>query len=573
MNDVVLFWLLLFALNTIYFLPRYILEKRSAFFPIRGLVNGSFDERLQYVLIRPNYDIFRISIDFCLLVFLFAFFLRQEVSVLAYSIVLFLYFMWSLAYQVYFTVFNKLYKLEPVLFNDAFMLMTAVRIFFGEYDRKNILITLGTVVFGFIAFALIYALSALARVAEFGTVSYIAAALIGVLGLYSVVQYSYAQFPQLTFQSQVQSLIRNLIRTKQARRDLRSLTLQKMKGYNVSSEIRLAWRPNIYLIVVESYGRVLMDSPELKSSYTAQVRRLDRALQAEGWHVASHLSRSPVTGGASWISYTSILYGLNVKSQGVFLTLLRNPCMPEYDSMFHWLRRQGYTTFRLSSLGGYEKMDVPYESYSRMYGFDHWIRHKDLGYRGREYGFGPSPPDQYALHFAHEKVRNQCSGPFALFFITQNSHTPYETPVKVVKDWRALNDDRDENDKRSKIWSRPRFENYARAIDYQLEYLSDFIIRKGSNDDLFILIGDHQPPSISIEIESFETPVHILSKNRHFIRLFREYGFAESLMADTSSDRITHGALYWAFLRSLIRTSSRQQGSLPEFLPNGIPYT
>jgi len=195
-----------------------------------------------------------------------------------------------------------------------------------------------------------------------------------------------------------------------------------------------------------------------------------------------------------------------------------------------------------------------------------------LNYKGREYGFGPSPPDQFSIHFAEEELAKEVSVPRAMFFITQNSHTPFETPTEVVDDWRELNDTENNVPVRSKIWAKPDFARYGDAIEYQLRFLSDFILKKGNDSDIFILVGDHQPASLSIPISKFETPIHIISKDVEFTRLFGEYGFKDGLSVAHSESPIAQEAVHWALLRALIGRYGEEGAKLPEFLPNGIPF-
>jgi hypothetical protein len=267
-----------------------------------------------------------------------------------------------------------------------------------------------------------------------------------------------------------------------------------------------------------------------------------------------------------------MMYGLNVRNQGVYLAMLKNKQMPQYDSLFHWLRRQGYITFRISSLGGYEKMEIPYDSYTRLYGIDLWIKYKDLAYTGEHYGFGPSPPDQYAL-WKGDEMTSEIAGsiPKAVFFITQNSHTPYDSPNAVAGDWRTLNTNSEVARKSSVFWSRPKFEKYGEAIEYQLRYLVDFIVKKGTSNDVFILIGDHQPPSLSIVMPDFDTPLHVISKNIAFVESWHEYGLTPGFIPDKRTV-FRQEAMHWSMLRSLISNYAHETTKLPEFLPNGIPY-
>lgn len=570
MKTEIYFWILFLLINSLYFFPGLILNfSQSSIIPIWAFNKGPIYNRLRHLFIREKVDMFRVCIDFTLLTVLYLYLLREVIPPGFMWLIFVLVIGVTLAYQLYHIIFEKLYHLEPVLFNDHFMLKTAFSIFFHEFDRKNLLITLCGVSAGALVCVVLYAYVGFCFRLTPGTFHHILFSVLVLASLWSLLHYSYRKYSRLTFQSPLQAFYRNIRRSIQYRKQLARLSLDHMARYN-PPDVKFNKKPNIFLILVESYGRILCDDEDFSKEYKSYMAEFEESLSAKGWKVATSLSTSPVTGGASWISYTSVLYGLKVRGQGVFLSFLRNKLISKYRSMFYWLKDQGYKTWRLSSLGGYETMDIPYAEYSRMYGIDHWIKYADLEYVGKLYGFGPSPPDQYALHFAEEKIRKESEGPFAVFFITQNSHTPYETPDEVVDDWRDLVNRDEAMNEPSRFWSRPKFELYAKAIKYQMEYLTHFILQKGREGDIFLLIGDHQPASLSKEIKSFETPVHVIAKNAGFLETFIEQGFNRGFLTDRDGS-INHEAIYSIFQAAMLNTCV--SGDIEHYiLHNGIPY-
>jgi phosphoglycerol transferase MdoB-like AlkP superfamily enzyme len=511
-------------------------------------------------------------VDFLIVMVLYVAWLDQYFSPFHYWFFATFFYGITLIYQVYYTAFDKIYHLDPLLFHDWFMLKVAFRIFVHEYDLKNFLITLTGLAFGGFCAFLLYLLCVAGSATTFGPWSWVLITISLLGGIWCVWKYEPNRFPQVVFQSQVVSMIQNFIGSRDARKQVNSLTLERMKQYNIDANVRLQVKPNIYFIVVESYGRLIFDDPKFSEQYFEYLPELEKQLRAKGWHATSGTTRSAVTGGASWISYTSMLYGLNVKGQGLYLTLFKNPHITEYDSLFNWLKRQGYETWRLSSLGGYHKMEIPYDRYSLLYGVDNWIKYFDLEYEGPEYGFGPSPPDQYAINFAAEKIAAQKSGPHAMFYITQNSHSPFHSPTEVADDWKDLRQEDHPSAQKSKFWSRPDLNLYGDAIEYQLEYLTDFILKQGCDNDIFILVGDHQPASLSIDIERHETPIHIISKDKSFVEGWKEYGLYSGIDPSRMKEPIAQEAVHWALMRRLIGEYAGGDAIMPEFLPNGIPF-
>ena len=221
-------------------------------------------------------------------------------------------------------------------------------------------------------------------------------------------------------------------------------------------------------------------------------------------------------------------------------------------------------------------MKIPWDIYTRFYSVDEWIKYRDLNYYGEHYGFGPSPPDQYALHFAEDFIREKKQEPFSLFFITQNSHSPFESPKKIMEDWRHLNATTSTVPQTSKFFEKPKKKDYLEAIQYQLNYLMNFIQKTGTENDLFFIIGDHQPPVITNREDPQETPVHIISKNKNspFIQSFKKYGFKMGLLANLKEKPLAHEGLYSLLMRSMIaHFSTTDENEWPPYFPKGIPLT
>ncbi len=329
--------------------------------------------------------------------------------------------------------------------------------------------------------------------------------------------------------------------------------------------------PNIYFLLVESYGDVVTTLPELKTAFDQQFSKLENQLQKNSWHVTSNLSRAPITAGRSWLSYGSFFYGFLLDSQKHYKSLLEFSPSADYPSLPKILKDSGYKNFRLTSLPPNGVVVVPYKRISKFNSVDEWITHGDMNYTGPSYGFGPVPPDQFSLNFAHDYIKQQNSEqPYSLFFITQNSHNPFVKDLQVVEDWRSINDGtrRDFTPRNSNFWQFSGLDEYRPAMKYQLEYLVDFILKQGTDDDVFLIIGDHQPPLITPDNASFNTPVHIISRNKPFVDGFTNYGFVNGMAYDNSQP-VRHEGLHHAILRELVRHYS-SDNNLPTYHPEGV---
>lgn len=566
------FLILYIILNSLFFLPRYLLERKSStFFPYKGFLRGPVKERIQFLINRFNYDIFRVSIDFFVLTVVFVAFSRSA-SEVVWHWSFWAGFSLMLIYQLYYHAFENIYKVEPLFYRDFLLLKTGAQIFFREFNKTNVFISLA-VVGGFVGIFFLIGIY-LETAAELQLNNWwIAVAIVaGFMSLYSLFTYNYKAFGKIVFPSQFQSLVRNIRLSLQTRSMLGKVDFEKLKNHRPYADLNLTTRPNIYFIPIESYGRILYDQPELIEDYNQLMTDLQGQLKENAWSCATNLSLAPITGGASWVSYSSALFGFDIKDQGVYLTLLNNPKMHQYEHFMRWLKNMGYTNYRIAPIAGFKGMQIPWDNYSSFYAIDEWIKYEDMDYTGKLWGFGPCPPDQYSLSYAKNYITAKQDEPFCLFFITQNSHSPFTSPNEVVEDWKALSDNSQEDTGSSSIFVQPKLTDYSNSIKYQMNYLSDFIIRQGNEDDVFILFGDHQPPTFPKAGDRLETPVHIISKNERFVKSFADYGYESGLLKNSEEGKMKHEAVFSQLVRSLVESYGKKGEELPPYQPDGVNW-
>jgi len=284
--------------------------------------------------------------------------------------------------------------------------------------------------------------------------------------------------------------IKASIQQNQKLRQLKQLPFEKL---NQSSRLELLIKKNIFFIGVESYGSLIYDAEKFPD-FSQLAKYLEGALHKNDWKVSSAFSESPISGGASWLSYSTLLKGMHIDSESIYSYLFSDEIHLSYQPFMQRLQNNGFD---------------------------------NLSYSGKHFGFGPSPPDQYSLHKAHAIIKEKATKhPFALFWLTLNSHYPWDSPEKIVDNWQLL------NQKQDKYWVDSDLniqKKYEKAMIYQLQFLIDFILKKGTENDVFILVGDHQPFHIG-EIENTNTPLHIISKDKQFIRAFDNYDFSNGLL-------------------------------------------
>jgi phosphoglycerol transferase MdoB-like AlkP superfamily enzyme len=246
--------------------------------------------------------------------------------------------------------------------------------------------------------------------------------------------------------------------------------------------------------------------------------------------------------------------------------------VPRYPDLGTYLRGQGYHYFWTTSISE-ELGDKKWSSYKSFYGVDEWLRYSDLNYDGKRYGWGPAPPDQYVLAYSRDVAMAEQEKPLVMFYITQNSHYPFQPLPSMVEEWRDLDTPSptgdplpDEDASHAQLRA-----NYLKAVEYDLDMLTDFILNHAQEDAIFFLVGDHQPPSVSRRSDTFDTPVHIVSRDPAYIDNLEQYGFVEAMVVDdTQPAELHHEGLYSLIVRTLLQSYGTRPTFAPPYHPEGV---
>ncbi len=566
----ILFWILFLILNCVLFMPRYILESgTSHFFPFENFLSGTMYERFKSFFIRNNYDVFRLSVDLALIV-LAARIFKNRININLFSRVAGIYYFVVLIFMVYTAVMFKLYRVKPILYNDLYLLGLGIQNMGKYYIAKLSLLLFLTAITGYFFVRLFHVLIRKSIEVHFSWLSKAGIFVVAFLFLINVIKSGTTFSASQTFHMSFAEIIDNITLSMDARNNLRHLDFERLLTINDYNSFMLNKKPDVYLLFFESYGKVLYDNDMLRPGYFSCLEYCDSVLSASGYFSASDFSVSPVSGGGSWISYTSVLYGFDVRNQGTYLGLLRNPDSPKYPHLINYLRKQGYYSYRLNAINEQSGPEIPLSLYGNFYGIDRWINFDDFGYHGKLYGFGPSPPDQYSLALARETIRKDNKQPHVLFFINQNSHNPFYCPDSIVTDWRSLSGGYDSIVQSSAFFKKPAVRDYGKAVCYDLQVFTQFIKSEQTENALYLIIGDHQPPVLSPDVADFMTQVHIISKDSLLIRSFKQYGFNGGLLISGQGSAIRHEAIYSMLLREMLRHYGSDSTHIPPYLPNGF---
>lgn len=358
-----------------------------------------------------------------------------------------------------------------------------------------------------------------------------------------------------------------------------------------SADVPLARKPDVQLLLVESYGRLLITDPEAGPRWREQIHGIETRLQRRGWHMVSAFSRAPISGGRSWLAEGTLLTGIYVRFEAVFQHLVSD--ISKTPNLVSYLDSQGYETILLSPKG----RPRPGIEASNRYDYDQQVEALDLDYTGPRFGWGIIP-DQYSLGHTHEHVLSKVDGPLFFNFHMVSSHAPWQVIPQLQEDWRLLNEveappEADAQDPiatpsqefvaRMRRYQRrmPKYtwmgnadalkiDAYSASISYDLELLARYL--EGlERDAIVIIMGDHQPPLLSREDESFDVPIHIFARESATLDEFREQGFIDGLALNTGrSAALAHEGLFSMMVRTLARCCS-DTTVLPPYLPYGAP--
>ena len=568
------FWLYFGALNALCFLPLYLLNQETTAFlpPLSIFADGWWLGINRLLLWRENLDLFRLSVEFTVLVALWTNVRWLRLRVLRIFIII--VYLLSLAYYGYEAVVRSIYHTDPVFFSQYYLARDGLP-FLAEHAQASLWLyvaaSLGVIVGVGSLVRLVNGLLNSAMALKLARLTRVSIGLLAVLALLATARYQiYTADTEMVVSSLTFKLQKNVADSLQLRQDIASFDGARVRQIYDYTPYALQTKPNIYLIFVESYGSVLYKRPDYRMAYTRLLADLDDRLTQRGWHTTTALSESPTWGGGSWMAYTSVLFGLRIDSQPQYLALLNKYQTESYPDLGHYLRAQGYYYAWVSSISD-ELDERSWYKYIRFMGVDQWLRYHDLDFHGPLYGWGPAPPDQYTLHQADELLHKQTQQPLFFVTITQNSHFPWVPQPTLADDWHTLNQPQTTLAMPSVLADQTssKHADYLAAAEYQLRMLTDFILNHGEENSLFILIGDHQPPQVSARFDGWDTPMHIISQDQTFIDSFAQYGFTPGLKIKSSKPTLHHEGNYSLIVRALLHRYGAAQATLPAYLPHG----
>jgi len=546
-----------------HFIISYFLNKNQ----LNGISHLNLKTFLKNLIRRFNYDIFRFNGDLSLLVlFLLYFKIDQTLATILFFILLFFGFV----YLIYYHIIKKTYNSEPLLINDVIFLRLGITLAMGGFLLYSILflvlLFLLILIFCYISIFFVEKLYSI----NGSTIPLLITVLFSsVIALFSSVKYFNHPtiFGFLTCPSPFFHFLTNIYNSFKAYKSTKAFSQIDFKALQKLESIKMDKQPNFHFLVSESYGKIFYKAVEAKPELRQKCIKIEKKLQKGGWHIISNFSHAPISGGGSWLSYSSLLKGIKIESHNKYHTLLKDSRHLAYYPFLKLLANSGYKSYFLSALGGYEKVKINMNQLLTFLGAEYLIRYKDLKYNGKEFGLGPSPPDQFSLNKGFEIMKKQFpNDPIAYFFITQNSHALWYGPDKIVDDWKELS--KKDYDGCGYISDKDLSTRYEKSILYQLNTFVDFIMKQNS-DNLFLIIGDHQPYSDKANSEDYSTPIHIVSKDQEYIKSFMKFGFTYGLLPKPGNE-LYHQAVHSMLLQNLQKCYGSKSQPKINYYKNGI---
>lgn len=330
--------------------------------------------------------------------------------------------------------------------------------------------------------------------------------------------------------------------------------------YQALMKVRLARRPNFYFLVVEAYGDVLVKW-DMTVPYRALMERVQGRLERAGYQMRTAYSTSPIHGGRSWLAIATMQTGITIDVPTTFQTF--EPISREIPTIAGFFHAQGYSTGSLEP-GTNWKTGPEADLYPDDVRFDA----AELRYTGPKWGYG-TIPDKYAWDQFRARGLARLPDPRYVFFMATSTHYPWtaETiPSYDTADWPPLPG-------MDQIGSGLR-RYYVKSIDYEWHVLTEIVEAERSPDVVIVVIGDHQPrleSNVPGEV-TFDTPVHVLSRDKAFVDRFAPLGFQKGLFAEPGREaQLTHAGLFSLVVSQLAASyATPETRDLPRYVPGGI---
>lgn len=559
-------WLCAWVLNLLVFVPSYVFSRPQAhFFPdlARAHVSaahGFLRPLVSLVLRRDNQDIWRISFEVVLLVIAAVASAGTRWSERVRKLLVALY-VWLLVFLAYHFAVASFFGRPPALGQDWRLLLNLYH-FLGAVMSLGWAAVITSIVLGVVALTLMAAYTF--RSLQGATTAWsMRARVVFASGLLVPCAYMLLWLGVQRDTPLVQVNSKRMLynwRTSQSEAVRMAVLKEPVpdRRYDPFLRLRLATRPNFYLMMVEAYGEVLATS-DIEPAYRALMQRVAARLTRAGYHQATAYSASPVHGGASWLAISTVHTGTLIDSGIAYNTLqLAGPAVP---SLTRYFEHNGYHTLTLqpgsNDHAGLKRVDI--------YKHGVLVDAVNLRYPGLAYGWGIMPDQwawwQFRHHdewFAHPRE------PYYVYSMCVSTHWAWQHVPPYVRDVHAFEQkDTYPVPEPDPTW--PPFAEVARiatdkrrryfdSIAYEWRVMLDVLEADKSENLVVAVLGDHQP-ALEADVPggvTMNTPLHMLSRDPAFIESLADAGFQPGMYAQPGVNQpLEHAGLFSLWVSKL----------------------
>lgn len=332
--------------------------------------------------------------------------------------------------------------------------------------------------------------------------------------------------------------------------------------YDSFMDVRLARRPSFYFLVIEAYGQILV-TWDMTAAYRDLMGRVQTRLEAAGYRMRTAYSSAPVHGGRSWLSTSTMQTGILIDQPVSYAAF--ETASHRIPTLVGFFRAQGYHTASIEP-GTKERTGLGHDD---AYGHEVRVDAPRLEYDGPRYGFG-GIPDRHSLDMLRTRFLPRLAEPRYVFYMAVSTHFPWSResvpPFEGGPEWPPLADT-------AAITSELRLW-YLRSVEYEWRVLLELLEAERSQDVVIVVLGDHQPRLESNQPgeATFDTPVHVISRDAAFVERFGERGFQPGLYAEPGrAAPLVHEALFSLLTTELAGAyGTPETKGLARFYPTGI---
>ncbi|MEL7304485.1 MAG: sulfatase-like hydrolase/transferase [Myxococcota bacterium] len=320
-----------------------------------------------------------------------------------------------------------------------------------------------------------------------------------------------------------------------------------------------SWRRrDVHLILVESYGRIVFDHPELSEFRSTVLPSFEDTLNDVGLVVASGWYRSPTFGGRSWLAHASIDSGAQITGTMRYERLLSSQLTPIAERF----ARAGYATTTVAPGITMPWPEGDYFGYHRKLYFD------DIGYPGPRFGWA-TVPDQWLFEHVTPLIERDHQPSFVQWHLV-STHAPFATHAPLVPRAQLSKTDpyRNVEPVRFSIqwpYLDDAHRGYAWAMTYEFDVLAEVLPRLLAEGGIAVVIGDHQPNGALTQKDApWHVPCHVVVGEPDDLKLWR--GFREGMFPAPNASAPPLAQLHRDLLKSETALKPEPQRGLDDLL-------